>query len=398
MLEDLTQAASAPPPAPKGFSPGVVYSGRTPSEITTPWLTEQLETPEDWADAVAQMGVPLPAGMTLELVEAKFNSAAWHRDHGNVGEKNSAYTAPMWLYRFKVVPEASVSHKLDLEAMLKEARKAARGATKAPTTGGGTQVINLADFQVGKTDELGGTPELLERSEKALAEILKMVRRRRPAEILLVDLGDSTEGFESSPNAERTNDLQQTEQIRVWRRIFWRWFDSLARLGIPMKTVSVPSNHCAVRRGKQYVGPADDDWGLEVLAQIADMAGVNPEVYGHVEFIVPRKHERHVAITAADGQVLLFAHGDDANSADRLIPWIKAQGRREIGQADIVNVGHWHHLRIMTFGDRQWLIINPTMDGGSSWFTPQSGERSRPGVLTYMVGPEGWYDLHVAWA
>ena len=34
-------------------------------------------------------------------------------------------------------------------------------------------------------------------------------------ELVLIDVGDSTEGFESAPNAARTNDLQMTEQIRV---------------------------------------------------------------------------------------------------------------------------------------------------------------------------------------
>jgi hypothetical protein len=42
-------------------------------------------------------------------------------------------------------------------------------------------------------------------------------------------------------------------------------------------------------------------------------------------------------------------------------------------------------------------MISPTMDGGSSWFQ-YSGERSEPGVLSFMVDADGWRDLHVAWA
>lgn len=393
LLDDLRTAAAPPPPS--GWTPGIRYSGAQPAEVVTPWLDHEL--PEgDYSEVIANMGVPLPPGKTLELIEARFNQAAWHRDAQDRRQKDTAYTAPAWIYRFRVVP-ISLRADADLETLAKAARKAARAKSPAVLAEGTTMVINLADFQVGKTDELGGTPELLERSERAFALVLQQVRKMKPAEIILADIGDSTEGFESAPNAARTNDLQQTEQIRVWRRIFWRWIDGLAGLGVPMQIVSVPSNHCRVRRGKDNVGPTNDDWGLEVLAQLQDMAGVNPERYGHLAFIAPRPFEHHVTLTLAGGKIQTFAHGHDANSPDRLPAWAKSQGRRDIGVSDIVTVGHFHHLRVVSYGDDQTLFICPTNDGGSSWFTPRSGDRSRPGVLTYVVDESGWRNLFVAW-
>src|SRR5690606_11985877 len=105
-----------------------------------------------------------------------------------------------------------------------------------------------------------------------------------------------TEGFESSPNAERTNDLSQTRQIRVWRRVLWRWVEVLSKLVEELEVVSVPSNHCSVRRGKQVLGDPLDDWGIEVLSQVADIAAVNPEAFGHVKCIVPNEWESHLLL------------------------------------------------------------------------------------------------------
>ena len=268
---------------------------------------------------------------------------------------------------------------------MKEAMKQARGRPLAVRQGG-SLVISLADFQVGKTDLLGGTPELLERSELALAEVTAEVKRLRPRQIVIVDAGDSTEGFESAPNANRTNDLQQTEQIRVWRRILWRWIQTMARLTEDLVVIGVPSNHCRVRSGKNALGPALDDWGIEVISQVADIAAGNPEAFGHVRFVVPEEHHEYVLFTLADGKVLGVVHGHQKAKPDLLPEYVKANSRRGLGQADVVICGHFHHLRVIAFGDDQYLIVSPTMDGGSSWFDG-SGERSRPGVLSVVIDP-----------
>lgn len=400
LLEDLRRAAE--PPAPKDFRPGVVYSGRMPSEITTGAIAP-VETEEEWEAAVRAMGIHLPEGYGLALVEAVLagstNDAAWHRDPEDKGLNHTAYTAPntvqKWRYRFKVVLKDPRADE-DIAVLMKEAMKQARGRPLAVRQGG-SLVISLADFQVGKTDLLGGTPELLERSELALAEVTAEVKRLRPRQIVIVDAGDSTEGFESAPNANRTNDLQQTEQIRVWRRILWRWIQTMARLTEDLVVIGVPSNHCRVRSGKNALGPALDDWGIEVISQVADIAAGNPEAFGHVRFVVPEEHHEYVLFTLADGKVLGVVHGHQKARPDQLPDYVKANSRRGLGQADVVICGHFHHLRVIAFGDDQYLIVSPTMDGGSSWFDG-SGERSRPGVLSVVIDERGWRDLHVAWA
>ena len=66
LLDDLKQAAT--PPTPAGFKPGVVFQGSTPVEVTTPPLPAMTEAGE-FAQAVKDLGYPIPDGYTLELVE-----------------------------------------------------------------------------------------------------------------------------------------------------------------------------------------------------------------------------------------------------------------------------------------------------------------------------------------
>lgn len=402
LLDDLRQAVQ--PPAPKDFRPGVIYSGRMPSEITTDAI-EPVETEEEWEAAVRAMGIYLPEGYGLHLIEAVLagstNEAAWHRDPADKGGNHTAYTAPnttqRWRYRFKVVLKDPRADQ-DFAAMMKEARRDARQAVRPVTEGGDTTlVVALADFQVGKVDLGGGTPELLVRSELALTEVLRQIKRQKPSQVVLVDVGDSTEGFESSPNAPRTNDLQMTEQIRTWRRIFWRWVSEISRVVEWLDVISVPSNHCRVRSGKQQLGPPEDDWGIEVLSQLKDMAGVDEARYGHIIFHVPEAGLESVVFDLVGGKLLAVVHGHQERNVKQLAEWAKKQGRRPVGLADITLAGHFHHLRVESYGDGQTLFVAPSLDGGSGWFTNSAGERSRPGVLTFMVDSEGWRDMHIVW-
>ena len=395
LLAALKQAASTPPP--KDFRPGVTFQGRTPSEIVTPPMPAMESTEFD--EKIRAEGYPLPETHTLMLVEMQMtdNEAAWQRTPQEIdGHKQGvgeAFTGPtkLWRYRFKVVAK-SARHDEDIAVLMAEviAEAPLLRTQELRYLGQRSKIINLADFQIGKTDELGGTKETLARSEAALAMVLEDVRANAYPQIVLVDPGDSTEGFESSPNAAQTNDLDQTEQIRVWRRILMRWIRALAPETPDLVVIGVPSNHCRVRKGKNVQGKTLDDWGIEVIAQVSDICEENPERYSHVRFIVPEEYQEHVLFTLIGGQVLGVVHGHQKGTPTALAGWIKSTGRRGLSQADIVIVGHFHHYIVESFGDLQWLFVCPTNDNGSSWFTPSSGERSEPGVLTLVVDAKRW--------
>lgn len=394
LLQKLKQAAETPPPS--GWRPGVIYSARNvPSEIITPPVAK-LNSTAEYEEAVRALDFPLPEGMSLELVEAQYvyHENFWTREDQGM----DAVTKPSasWRYRFRVVPK-SATEDLDVAALMDEAREAVAGAPLTVKSKH-SRIISLSDFQTGKTDILGGTKELIHRSESALAKMIEKIQSGpTPAEIILIDPGDSVEGFESAPNARQMNDLDLTTQIRVWRRIFWRWVDALAPLTPSLKVISVPSNHARVRKGKDAQAGLHDDWGIEVLSQLSDIASVNPEAYGHVQFFMPEEFKEHVLLTLVGGKVLGVEHAHQVNSPNAIPEHLKKNARNGIGQADIIVVGHFHHLRIIAFGSFQWLFISPTMDPGSSWYTPKSGEESDPGVLSFSVNEDGWFDLFIAW-
>ncbi|MGL5825588.1 MAG: hypothetical protein ACRCYU_12375 [Nocardioides sp.] len=287
----------------------------------------------------------------------------------------------------------------DLDDLHEQVRRDLTSGTKAgaPARANRTVVGVIADPQVGKVSERGGVSELLARLEKSRKAWADYLDAERPDEVVLVDAGDAIENFENTGSQERTNDLQLTEQIRLWRRVFWSWIETAAHHAPVVKVVSVPSNHCRVRRGKANLATPDDDFGIEVLSQVADMAGVYPEKYGHVSFYSPEKEHESLALPTLGGKVLGFAHGHQVGSPEKLPQWLAGQalGRTPIGMADITVFGHWHNLRVQTVGDDRWMFIAPTSDNGSAWFRNISGNESAPGVLTFTVESDGWRGLHV---
>lgn len=264
----------------------------------------------------------------------------------------------------------------------------------------GTEVICLADCQLGKTDVLGGTEETLARLEDSLESITNRIKASKPEEILLLDGGDSIEGFENTAAQAQTNDLRLTEMIRVWRRVLWTWIDTVASLAPSVKVASVPSNHARVRRGKGYLSEPFDDYGLEVLAQCFDMAKVNPEKYSHVQFYTPDDFQDTLAIQTLDGTVVGLAHGDQVNNPNSLGTWLSGQALQNspVGNCDILVANHFHHLKVDIVGNNRTVFVTPTSDNGSSWYTNKSGNSSSPGVMVFSVNKQeilGWSGLEV---
>ena len=58
----------------------------------------------------------------------------------------------------------------------------------------------------------------------------------------------------------------------------------------------------------------------------------------------------------------------------------------EMGDADILISGHFHHLFVINEGKRT-LMQCPSVDGGSEWFENISGKNSYSGTLTFSITP-----------
>lgn len=413
LANDLSMlAAPRPPamnPAMKGFEPGVQYVDGHIDVITSPQVFEEATDQDDYQAVVATMGVKIPDGWALQLVEARFDPVAWTRQEmfvddereGGGRTKAPAVTRPAWRYRWRLVPDfVSALKDADFDKLQKMARAAGRGRPVTPKSTKTTAVIDMGDFQIGKVDVRGGTPELLERIEIAKLAMVAYVRRHKPAEIILLDGGDMMEGFESAPGSDRTNDLSQVQQLRMMRRIVWDWIATFAKLTDDLKVVGVPSNHCRVRRGKETMGSPGDDYGIENIIACSDIARANTTgAYDHVQFIVPEEYDEAVAFPLVGGKIFGAVHGHQYNSPDKAGDWLAkmALGRRPIGYADIVFVHHFHQFKCWTVGDDRWIFMSPTNDSGSSWFSNNQGSESRPGVLAVIIDETGWRDVEVAW-
>ena len=95
--------------------------------------------------------------------------------------------------------------------------------------------------------------------------------------------------------------------------------------------------------------------------------------------------------------VLLLLHGHQmrgaGNSQAKARKWLSDQAfsRNATAAADIVLHGHSHYFSAYESSDR--LILQaPTLDSGSEWFENTKGDRSRAGMLTFVIGGEAKWD------
>ena len=333
------------------------------------------------------------------LVKEKLNPDEWEVSSFRRSEWQSPNGEVLESTRFSFVKKAaegSSAYLPDLSDIEKAAKKSVVKRPKS-TNSSVSLVTCLADAQIGKVDLRGGIEGIFVGMESAKATWVENVKAVKPEEIILVDLGDSVEGFECVPSEDRLNDLSLTEQIRVWRRIFWSWIDTAASLAPTVKVISVPSNHASVRRGRAKMGLPDDDFGIEVLAQVSDIAAVHPEKYGHVSFLSPNDFEESIVIKAVGGLHIGAVHGHQLKSPNGIEDWLAKQhlGENPMSFADIALFGHYHHLKIGEVGRGKTYMIAPASDPGSSWYSNNSGNYSKPGVLTFTVDENGWSNLNI---
>lgn len=254
-----------------------------------------------------------------------------------------------------------------------------------------TLVVCLSDFQVGKTDSLGGTQETVNRVMSTLKRITEWIQAEGSyEEIIVADVGDVCEGFWNVTAQQQTNDLSLTDQIRVAQRLMAEAVAMLAPLCTRMTYVSIPSNHCAVRTGKgndNRASSPDDDFGLLISDTIqAIMSGREP--FSHVNFAKPQKWEEAVTVETADGTAVGFTHGHLAGSQAKIPSWFRdlAFGHRSgLHEASILVHGHFHNFGVSLVGDNKFIIGCPTADNGSSWFTNRTGDATDPALLTFEV-------------
>jgi hypothetical protein len=351
LLDDLTPTAKIV--APQGWQPAVTFDG-VMGEATTPGMTNKPNFDEYLVEA----------GYDPNSVEVIGNvrTSRWQRYDGE------------WLtsYRFNFTTR---NPQVDLPLLWKTAKQ---GVKKPKTVESDKAlVVCLADFQVGKTDERGGTSELIARIFETYDAIERKIRSGKYGQIVLVDVGDIIEGFANAADMNQavTNDLSLMQQVDVAISLIWDLVKRASKHA-PVKYVSIASNHCQFRLNKQRVGRVgQDDWGIMIAQQIHRLA---KETELPVTVHIPQPNDESLAVD-------IFGHivGVDF--------WRKqAFGKQPIQAAQILLTGHFHHLRVQEMGDtgsngsRYWIQA-PTMDAGSGWYRLNSGEDSKPGIACFEL-------------
>jgi hypothetical protein len=293
-------------------------------------------------------------------------------------------------YYFKHRPKAS---SLDLPTLYQAAANKklpkARGERTQQTV-----VVALSDMQIGKTGSRGGTPELLERLHETRARLEQHLKQSKPETLVLAEVGDLFEGFESGGNPMFTNDLSLAQQMDMAATEVFEFVKLMTRFG-HVDVLCVPSNHTAWRNGKQNLGNPQDDLGLFVHQQvekIANAAGLD------VTWHYPAPYDEAI-IHSVRGTVLGVVHGNQFGPGGAPNYWAKQQhGGQPIGSADILLTGHYHVLTIIPTGrnpytaQSKWWLQAPTIDNGSDWFRNKAGQDSDPGLLVFAINEDG-FDL-----
>jgi predicted phosphodiesterase len=260
-----------------------------------------------------------------------------------------------------------------------------------------TVVVVVSDLQIGKTDRGGGTEETIRRVRAATARIADHVAGRY-RKVILVDCGDSTEGFSNTASQAQTNDLPLTYQIRTAQALLADTLRVLAPAAPEVTYVAVPSNHCQVRVGIGRSNRASfpgDDYGLLIADNIQQIVAGRPG-YEHVQFETPERRLESLTVRAADGTVMGVTHGHAAGSKNHVADWFRGQAFGCVAgmqNARVLLHGHWHSFSVQTVGDSRQIICAPTIDPGSAWFQNASGDSSRPALLTFELSggtSSGW--------
>lgn len=343
-----------------------------------------------------------PEGKTFEFVRHRpitlEDARNWIRSSGDnpdaywISIRSIAYGDGLASNRMSAYPKTgmALAETFSLDHLYAEAAKKVKARTPVPPLERATVVV-IADMQLGKTGRRGGTPETLARMAEKREKLEGIYKHRRPGRILLPDVGDGIEGFESGGNPMFTNDMSLPDQLDCYGTEIYK-FITQAHTYAPVDVTVVPSNHAAWRRGKQQLGNPSDDFGIFVHKQVkkvAEAAGLD------ATWTFPEEYDESVRVDLL-GVPLGFVHGNQFGPG-KAIDWWQAQafGGQALTHCDVLVTGHYHSYGAgvagtnpFTGNERMWLGA-PTLDNGSDWFRQTAGRDSEPGILIFDVTPAG---------
>lgn len=385
---------------PKGWEPGVKFDPETQviSEITSPPVAQVGD--ENYEEIFNQMGLKVPEGYRAELVEAKYDPAAWTRDEqfyedaaGNF-RKTPAVTKAVWRYKFRVVPEKAEHSFVNFANFWLNLREKPTEYPRPQLSGPGTFVTPIGDTQTHKTVRGAGIEQFLDQLDGFFKQAVQRAISLdgQINELVVPLLGDIVEGCDIFPHQSYHIDGDMRDQVRVSSLFILDYLDRMAPLFEKVRVVSVPGNHGEQRRNGKRVN-RHDNYDQMVAEQVALAAGRDPHLKDKVSFMIT--DDQPSLTIDIRGHIYSFTHGSEygktagASPAVKAYAWFKNQaaGRKPVGDSDVLVTGHYHHVILNDFGSMLFHQI-PAMDLGSPEFAYYSGQDAQPGMSTWVVTPE----------
>lgn len=338
-----------------------------------------------------------------DLREDGLDPADYSTSHGHsvyMQHTRSGETKTLYANRFSATKKSEKDVAEDAQADILEAVRGIvedfRITVPVRFTRPQSLIVCASDLQIGKVDVNGGTEETARQVLNSFAKAADIARTERPAEIVIIDAGDSLENLWNTSSQRATNDLGLPHQVEAVTRLMLAGIRMLAPLASSIKYVSVPSNHGRSRVGfKAEAGDAHDDYGIAIAKIIRNALTLN-DAFDHVEIVLPEAHLESVGFESS-GTAIGVVHGHQSPNSDRIAEWWRGQalGNGPVSDARLLVVGHWHNLQVRTAGDDRTIFVCPASDRGSSWFTNLKGESSRSGMLSFLTADNQWSRLEV---
>jgi hypothetical protein len=368
---------------PKGWEPGVdtaqgtltVQGGDTP--------------PTDWSTIIRELGLDAEQWTVDESQPVQVRT--W-----DSGDRR------MYYYRATVIPTRHNALSEDIEALVRAVqRRKGKSPHSASQSVSRALVVCLADWQAGKGDH-GGVEALIGRLLEVQAAVPERVRELkragRPVDALyVIGMGDMIEGCDGHYDQQTFGvQLDRRQQVKLVRRMLTGMLQEWSKLAPQVVVGCVPGNHGELRKnGKSFTTFEDND-DLAVFEQVQEILGSNPDLYGHLSWVIP-DGDMTITLDVA-GTVVAFAHGHQFSGSglalNKARTWWKNKmaSMHPTGDAAILCYGHYHHLQLLQDGPRT-IMGCPSNDGGSRWFEERGGPTTACGTLTFVVDKDGWRDL-----
>lgn len=406
LLDKHAQRPDAEPDdtPPKGWEPGIRINedGTGEATIAVPAGDEPA-----WDEHLREFGY----GDVLDFVRVK-EVRAWEVFSKHAHGKDQPGKVKLRYIKAAVVRRMSKEDKEDVDRLKEEILHLEPGPSLTlPTANDQWLFVSFADWQFGKR-EGGGSRATVDRIVACLHGVVEYAEQLRSIGlnlrgVIVAGLGDLVEACDGHyPMQAFQVDLHMRQQRAVVRRLLVLACKILRPAFDQIVFRAVPGNHGEVRKnGKAFTSFSDNN-DVCIFDQLRDIVAEAPWNDGiDVWTTDMNKPELTMSFEVKDSRQnsvsIGLAHGHQSRGGpDKVKNWWKdcSASRHAIGYVDILNTGHYHHLRVEDRGERRTWIQSPTLDGGSFWWWSQGGNGSVPGMLTYVIDPSserGWSWLKV---